>query len=349
MDTPTPLLSIGVPVYNGARHLRSALDSLLDQDVEDFELVILDNASSDSTPEICAEYVAKDTRVRYERNESNIGAAGNFNRVFELCRGRYFMWGSDDDIWDPRFASACIARLETHPDAVLCTSGAQIIGDDGAPLPVPYEALDTDGLPAEDRIHQFLSRTIWYDVYSVIRPEALRQTGMYSSTFGGDVHLLLELLLLGDFLAVPETLFKYRYPQQLKTSKQQAAEIGADPAERFQHEEPWSYLASDLASVIESAGLPQAAVQTILADFVEILSRKESSWGRTILRERGWIVFPPDWATRKELAAALHPQAPLTGAAYAIKRVQRSVIWLGVRVKAAGRAMLRLLRRSPNR
>lgn len=340
----TPLLSIGLPVYNGAGHLREALESLVAQDVDDFELVICDNASTDDTPRICAEFAERDPRVRYVRNETNIGAAANFNRAFELCSGSYFMWASHDDVWEPSFASACIARLQAHPRAVLCTSLVRLIDDQGRTRPEHYETMDTEGMTLEERIHELFRRQVWYDMYSVVRPESVRQTHGYAPSFGGDVHFFLELLLLGDFLTVPETLFSYRIPDTLKTTSEQASEIGVDEATKEQHEEPWSFLARDLARVVEESDLDAETVGRIHEDFVETMSRKDSSWGRAILRERGWVFFPPEWVTRDEIRATIEPKRPLTPSQRAVKQAQVWTIRVGRRVKAAGRALRRLLR-----
>jgi glycosyltransferase involved in cell wall biosynthesis len=89
-----PRLSIGMPVFNGEKYLKEALDSILAQTYSDFELLISDNASTDRTEQICREYAAKDRRIRYYRNEKNIGAPKNFNRVFELSSGKYFRWAT---------------------------------------------------------------------------------------------------------------------------------------------------------------------------------------------------------------------------------------------------------------
>ena len=83
-----PLVSIGLPVYNEAEHLAQALDSLLGQDYENIEVIISDNASTDGTPQICADYAGKDGRVRYHRNETNIGGINNFN-INNIPVGRY--------------------------------------------------------------------------------------------------------------------------------------------------------------------------------------------------------------------------------------------------------------------
>ena len=103
MTAKVPKVSIGLPVFNGAKYLAGTLDRLLSQTYPDFEIVVSDNASTDETSEICADYCNRDKRIRYFRNNSNIGAAPNFNRVFELSRGAYFAWAAYDDVHDRRF------------------------------------------------------------------------------------------------------------------------------------------------------------------------------------------------------------------------------------------------------
>ena len=83
----TPRVSMGLPVYNGARLLPQALSCLLGQTLGDFELIICDNASTDETQQICVEHAARDHRIRYVRNERNLGANANFN----LKMGSHFV------------------------------------------------------------------------------------------------------------------------------------------------------------------------------------------------------------------------------------------------------------------
>jgi Glycosyltransferases involved in cell wall biogenesis len=75
MDNQRPRVSVGLPVFNGEKYLAKALDSLLAQEYEDFELIISDNASTDETGRICEKYARQDGRIRYWRNPSNIGLA----------------------------------------------------------------------------------------------------------------------------------------------------------------------------------------------------------------------------------------------------------------------------------
>ena len=94
-----PKVSVGMPVYNGAKYIREALDSLLSQTYADFELIISDNASTDGTQQICEEYACKDSRIRYVRQLNNLGALNNFQFVLNEAVGEYFMWAAADDIW----------------------------------------------------------------------------------------------------------------------------------------------------------------------------------------------------------------------------------------------------------
>jgi glycosyltransferase involved in cell wall biosynthesis len=93
-------VSIGMPIFNGEKYIREALESLLSQSHTNFELIISDNASTDKTEEICIQYAASDPRIRYVRQPENIGVDANFRFVLDEARGEYFMWAAADDVWD---------------------------------------------------------------------------------------------------------------------------------------------------------------------------------------------------------------------------------------------------------
>lgn len=112
-----PLVSIGMPTYNGERFIRKAIDSLLVQDYKDFELIISDNASTDKTQQILYEYAAVDKRVRIIAQYYNIGILPNFKTVLSPVSGKYFMWAADDDYWYPEFISTLVEELEKHQEA----------------------------------------------------------------------------------------------------------------------------------------------------------------------------------------------------------------------------------------
>ena len=202
-----------MPVYNEAQHLALALDSLLAQDYENFEIVIVDNASDDATPQICAEYVARDSRVRYHRNETNIGSIDNFNKAFELARGEFFMWAAGHDLRHPKQLSSCMKVLSEDESVVLCYTQSIWVDADGRPESVVHEYLDTRGL-GDHRISR-LNIVLWglvtgFPIYGVFRTAALKQTPVYTHIVSPDWSLLIELSLLGTFAYIPEPPFCVR-------------------------------------------------------------------------------------------------------------------------------------------
>lgn len=209
------LLTIGVPVYNGAATLRQALDSLLAQDYSPLEVIISDNNSTDASPTICLEYAEHDPRIRYHRSEENRGAVWNFNRVATLARGTYFMWGAHDDLWDPRFASRCIAALEADPTAVACHTFTQGIGTDGHSIGDLYDSHANDGEDMVERWRLMMERwELHAAIYGVLRTSALNQTRLIQPGLGCDFVFVSELALRGKILQLPEVLSWKRVPDQ---------------------------------------------------------------------------------------------------------------------------------------
>jgi hypothetical protein len=345
-----PVLSIGLAICNGAGHLRQSLDSLLAQDVVDLELIISDNASTDETPSICAEYASVDARVRYTRNQKNIGAAANFNRVFELCSGQFFMWGSDDDVWQPSFARLCIERLEMSPQASHCTSEISFIDQDGISLgDLGYRSIDTEGMTAEAKIHELISRLGWFGIYSVIRPQALRRTQGFAAAFGGDVVLLLELMLGGESLVVPRPLFSYRMPDQTKTAAEYLSAIGGADLTRGADggtQRPYTDLARQLLGVVEASDLDPRIVSRIRADFINTLSIENLAWGARIMAEQGASLDAAESTddTRLAIGAALGIGVP--GLPYDASGRSTRQPWIprsGMKLAALRSALLKLL------
>ncbi len=129
-----PLISIGIPVWNGENYLAETLDAFLAQDFADFEIVIADNASTDRTEAICREYAAREPRIRYHRQPANYGAAPNYNDVYHRATGKYFKWAAHDDLIAPTFLSECLAVLVDDPGSVAAFTGSISIDADGNEL-----------------------------------------------------------------------------------------------------------------------------------------------------------------------------------------------------------------------
>jgi glycosyltransferase involved in cell wall biosynthesis len=211
MSKHKPRVSIGLPVFNGEDYLVETLDSILAQTYTDFKLIISDNASTDRTPEICKGYAAKDRRIRYYRNKKNLGAAPNFNRVFELSSGEYFKWAAHDDIIAPDFLERCVEVLDHDPSMVLCHSKLKLIDENGK-IVADYDTkleLNNVGSPKpQDRFGDLILIPHYcFDIFGLIRVSALKMTPLIASHIGSDKNLLAELGLLGRFYQIPEYLF----------------------------------------------------------------------------------------------------------------------------------------------
>ncbi len=221
----TPLVSIGMPTYNGEKTIRIALDLLLAQDFKDFELIISDNASTDNTGNICQHYAARDPRIRYYRNEMNIEGE-NFHRVLHLARGKYFMWAADDDLWEPSYVSCMVEVLDSNPDAVLSFCRFDIIYADKRTL-IEDNWSKIIGLGRFSRL-LFSSCSLgkWavnaHYIYGLYRKEILLNCGgmerRVDGSAGADVVTLFHLLYYGKFVRVDKLLHhhRYNYDRQIK-------------------------------------------------------------------------------------------------------------------------------------
>jgi glycosyltransferase involved in cell wall biosynthesis len=208
MAESKPLVSIGMPVFNEERYLEQALQSLLCQSFENFELIISDNASTDRTGEICLTYAAKDPRVRYSRMETNLGSNVNFNRVFQLSNSPYFLWASGHDTRHETFIARCLEILEQDASVVLCYPRAQWLETDGRLGNVLPGHVETRGLSQVSRYRTVLWGLGYvHQLSGIMRSSALKRTGLIRPKMvGSDLILLSELALLGAFAELPEPL-----------------------------------------------------------------------------------------------------------------------------------------------
>jgi glycosyltransferase involved in cell wall biosynthesis len=204
-------VSIGVPVYNGQKYIRFTLDSLVSQTFSDLEIIVTDNCSTDSTPQIVEEYSARDPRVRYVCNETNIGPARNYKVSLDLARGEYFKWNPADDVCAPQFLERCVKVLDEDKSVVVAYPRTNVIDTDGkVTYPYIYEH-DFD----DEKAHVRLGRIVNVDhkihgaheLYGLMRTEQLRKTGGMRTHVRGDSVLLARLLLLGRFRRIEEYLF----------------------------------------------------------------------------------------------------------------------------------------------
>jgi glycosyltransferase involved in cell wall biosynthesis len=211
-------VSIGMPVYNASAYLRTALDAVLCQTFEDFELVVADNQSTDDSAEICEEYARRDSRIRFSRNPVNIGANGNFTHTLKLARFPYFMWTSSNDYIAPTYLEKAVAVLDARPDVVLCCARPRYFA--GTPQSF-HEVDDPMTIEMDSPVERFVALleriTINNAMHGLIRTEQLRATMPLRSYYSSDNVMVAQLALAGRFVQIPEPLFYRRFEQAAAT------------------------------------------------------------------------------------------------------------------------------------
>lgn len=216
-----PLVSIGLPVFNGEKTVVRAVQSILSQDYPNLELLISNNGSTDETQTICKSLAKEDKRIKYFRSDINHGAVWNFNRVFELSTGKYFMWIAHDDTKHESFVSACVEQLEKDKAAVLCSPYVRGFFMDGA-TPV-FESNLNSFIGKEqlfERYSEALNNFPAVALYGLYRSEAVKQTRLWQKCIASDLVFIQELSIYGHFIQVNEFMFNYYAREKWNTVEQ---------------------------------------------------------------------------------------------------------------------------------
>lgn len=208
LDPMSPRVTVGLPVYNGDDYLAEAIESILAQTYDDFELVISDNASTDGTAEICRRLAERDERVRYHREDTNLGGSWNFNRVVELARGEYFRWAAHDDSIRATYLERCVETLDADPTVVLCHTAVEIIDAEGNNRGTHVDPpMRRDSHDAPVRFHDVaMHGGRNHQIFGVVRTETLSRVPPYGSHANADGVLLARLSLAGRFVKLDEPL-----------------------------------------------------------------------------------------------------------------------------------------------
>ena len=213
MADKSPLVSIGLPVYNGGDYLRQTVEDLLAQSYTNFELIISDNASTDETEAICRQVAAQDSRIRYVRQPGNLGGAPNHNITYALARGEYFKWVGHDDRHAPTYLEACVKPLQEMADVALVYPKTMVINEAGDFL---YHYEDNFHMTS-DQPHLRLRRVLEQPNSELLNPSlGLFRRAIFDGRqpdggyFASDRVILAEAASHGRFHEVPERLFSRR-------------------------------------------------------------------------------------------------------------------------------------------
>jgi glycosyltransferase involved in cell wall biosynthesis len=192
-----PKVSIGMPVYNGEMFIQEAIESLISQSYRNFELIISDNNSNDKTAAICIRYSEKDSRIKYIKQEKNIGPWKNFEYVLLKSNSDFFMWAPADDTWNKNHIEFCVNLLIKENTAVAaitktnCGNPGQSCGDFTIKSKYPFLR----------RFRYLLNTGPNARFYSLYRRDVLLKLNISEyDFFAGDWALVFDVLKFGNFL-----------------------------------------------------------------------------------------------------------------------------------------------------
>lgn len=210
----TVLVDIGMPVFNGERFIEEALRSLSSQSSTAWRLLIADNASTDGTEEICRKFSRLDSRIRYVKHESNIGAPANFKYVLDQAKAPYFMWAAADDLWGSEFISSCVHRLSGQTKIGMAFTGVDIIDSFGQVVRRMSEVPSFSGSNSLSAVAKFAWSPEFHGkanvIYSVFRTEVCKSAHRqypFNMEWGGDMCFNLAALALGGLDVIEEVHF----------------------------------------------------------------------------------------------------------------------------------------------
>jgi len=203
-----PKVSIGIPVFNGAKTLAKTIEAAINQDYTNIEIIISDNCSTDKTQSIAEDFQLKYPQIKYLRQEKNYGMTANFSKVFEHATGEYFMWAAHDDQHDPTFISKCLPFLISDPAAGLCVPRTQ-----------SYFRGEVTWVSNMKTFIRIGSRSKLYKetlkhfpavgMYGLYRSSKVAKTQLWRNFTGADLVFVQDLVLHGNIVFCDEILFSY--------------------------------------------------------------------------------------------------------------------------------------------
>ena len=209
-------ISIGMPVYNGSLFIREAIDSLLAQTYTNFELIISDNCSTDSTEAICRKYAARDKRIRYIRHVQNRGALANFAFVLDQAEGEFFMWAAADDRWQADWIATLLHISEQFE--CLAFGWVNQINEHGKPIShrAVRRKFTYRGGPLRRRLSYALDPPEFgkaNTIYGLARREVFSAEALLKASRAGlaaDMVFVHHLLKSVEIISCPETFIEKR-------------------------------------------------------------------------------------------------------------------------------------------
>jgi glycosyltransferase involved in cell wall biosynthesis len=209
-------ITIGIPVYNGENTIKRVLDSVLAQTYTNYEIIISDNGSTDSTAEICSQYKESDKRIKYIRKNKTVSWIWNFISLLDKAETEYFVWIAADDYWDPKFVEKNLEVLESNKNIVGSISDVKLVGNnikkyysnpnDYNPNSSKWEFVRPNIGSYEKKVQNIFEFNWIINVHSVFRTEFLKKSIIRKAFVSWDFAIMLKILEFGDLYVLDEVL-----------------------------------------------------------------------------------------------------------------------------------------------
>lgn len=223
--TELPIVSVGIPVYNDEKFIRKAIESVLNQTFSNFELIISDNASNDSTSTICKEFAKKDKRIKYIRQTKNINLLPNYNFVLDQAQSKYFVWLEADDFWNSNFLEKNLEILESNQNFVASIGNVEYYGKveneqnnvaskfknvvkNKQSLNSKFKYVHPISGTVEEKINFYLRFNRGSGIYAIYRTDILKKSTVRKPIAAWDLIIILNALRYGDLHVFDEIMMK---------------------------------------------------------------------------------------------------------------------------------------------
>lgn len=221
-----PTVSVVLPMYNAEKYIGEVLDSILEQNFKDFEIVIIDDGSKDESAKIVKRYAKNDKRIRYyaqeNRGSGKLGTTLNYG--VSLARGELIARADSDDPWMSQKLEKQVNYMRKHPNCVACGGGAEIVDEEGASISTLISPSSDEGIRRAMTLYTPLNHG-----GVVFRKQAFYKAGEYRDVkYAEDLDLWIRMSKLGEMYNFPEVLFKYRKSERgisLSNEKAQKAAV----------------------------------------------------------------------------------------------------------------------------
>ena len=219
-----PLITVGIPVFNGEKFLKKRFDSILNQTYKNLEIIISDNASTDNTSALCEEFLRKEKNTQYYRQKKNLGFVSNFNFIIEQSSGKYFVFAAVDDLWEPEFLEKNIQVLEQNSNIVGSISEIDYFGSSQKQTQSKFtlvlkkivrrqdvNVLEKHVRPVSGKFKNKVDKYLRFNqgsfVYGLYRTKEIKKNIIPSPLAAWDGAFILNILKFGDLHVINEILF----------------------------------------------------------------------------------------------------------------------------------------------